>query len=111
VSLDVYLYATDLDGNQNEVYSANITHNLGRMADAAGMYEAMWRPEEIGATTAGQITDRLRDGLVALRETPVYFRTFNPANGWGSYEGLVRFTEEYLSACTTYPSARIETWR
>lgn len=28
-------------------YSANITHNLGRMADAAGLYYALWRPHEL----------------------------------------------------------------
>ncbi len=32
----------------NEVYSANITHNLGEMADKAGIYYALWRPEEKG---------------------------------------------------------------
>lgn len=31
----------------NEVYSANITHNLGRMAAEAGIYEALWRPGEL----------------------------------------------------------------
>jgi hypothetical protein len=40
------------EGRSNEVYSANITHNLGKMADEAGVYEALWRPEEIGVKTA-----------------------------------------------------------
>lgn len=28
-------------------YSANITHNLGAMADAAGIYLALWRPGQM----------------------------------------------------------------
>ncbi len=34
------------------VFEYNITHNLGVMADAAGIYEALWRPEEIKAIVA-----------------------------------------------------------
>jgi hypothetical protein len=26
------------------VYNANITHNLGKMAEKAGLYETLWRP-------------------------------------------------------------------
>ena len=29
------------------LYSANITHNLGEMADKAGLYEALWRPHRL----------------------------------------------------------------
>lgn len=32
----------------NDGYHANITHNLGKMAEAAGIYHALWRPDEIG---------------------------------------------------------------
>jgi hypothetical protein len=28
-------------------YQSNITHNLGSMAEAAGIYQALWHPEEI----------------------------------------------------------------
>src|SRR5690606_2662000 len=31
----------------NKVYSANITHNLGKMAYEAGIYEALWRPHRL----------------------------------------------------------------
>jgi hypothetical protein len=51
MSLDVWLTAT----RPCEVYSDNITHNLGEMADAAGIYKALWRPEEIGITKAAEL--------------------------------------------------------
>jgi hypothetical protein len=111
MSLDVYLYAPDVDGNEVCVYTGNVTHNLGKMADAAGVYQPMWRPEEIPVTHARDLLPLLSDGLTALAETPIYFQTFNPANGWGSYDGLVRFVREYRDACHFHPSARIETWR
>lgn len=95
----------------SEVYSANITHNLGRMAGAAGIYEALWRPEEIGITKAEQLIEPLAKGLALLREFPSRFRALNPPNGWGNYEGLARFVEDYLAACREYPEAKVNVWR
>lgn len=45
MSLDVYLEGPPVP---QDVFWANITHNLGRMADEAGIYKHLWRPEEIG---------------------------------------------------------------
>lgn len=45
MSLDFYLQY-EVDGNEVEVFSANITHNLGPMADEANIYHALWRPED-----------------------------------------------------------------
>jgi len=94
-----------------QVYWRNITHNLTTMADAAGLYRPMWRPEEIGIKTAAQLIDPLSDGLMALRDDPERFKKFNPENGWGTYEGLVSFVESYLDACKQYPDARIKVSR
>lgn len=90
-----------------KVYSANITHNLGKMADAAGLYEALWRPDECGVETASQLVGPLERGLAALEADPDRFRALNPANGWGSYEGLVRFVHAYLEACREHLQARV----
>ncbi len=93
------------------VYSANITHNLGRMANAAGIYQALWSPEEIGITTAEQLIQPLTDGLALLKSDPESFRAFNPKNGWGDYEGLIQFVEGYLEACKQYPLTTISASR
>ncbi len=94
-----------------EVYEANITHNLNRMADAAGIYQALWRPEEIGVTQAKQLIEPLRAGLAKLRSDPERFRAFNPSNGWGDYDGLVEFVANYLIACEEYPEATVRVSR
>ena len=46
MSLDVWLNAVV----KTQVFSANITHNLGKMADEAGIYKALWRPDEVEIT-------------------------------------------------------------
>jgi len=95
----------------NGVYQANITHNLNKMAGEAGIYQALWRPEEIGITKAAQLIDPLRDGLALLESDPERFKALNPSNGWGSYESLVEFVRKYLAACEKYPQARIKVSR
>jgi hypothetical protein len=91
----------------NWVYDDNITHNLNKMADEAGIYKALWRPEEINIYKAKDLIDLLREGLHVLKSDPERFKKFNPENGWGSYEGLVKFTQDYLNACYNYPDADI----
>ncbi len=95
----------------DEVYSSNVTHNLNTMADKAGIYEACWRPEEIGITKAGQLVPLLRDGLAKLRSEPGHYSQFNPKNGWGNYEGFVQWVASYLDACEQHPEAEVSVSR
>lgn len=95
----------------HEVFSRNITHNLNKMAAEAGIYEALWRPEEIGITTAEQLIDRLQAGIKWLEAKPDFFKQFNPSNGWGNYEGLVDFVRDYLKACKEHPKAIVRVSR
>ncbi|KKM44176.1 hypothetical protein LCGC14_1561940 [marine sediment metagenome] len=107
MSLDVYLEAT----RPTAVYSRNITHNLGEMADKAGIYKHLWRPEELNITKAVDLVDPLNKGLSRLKGDPEYYRKFNPDNGWGNYENLVEFVEEYIIACVENKDASISVSR
>lgn len=93
------------------VFQRNITHNLGLMAEAAGVYKALWRPEEIDCTYAGQLIPILKEGLRKLKVDPIKYKAMNPHNGWGDYEGLMEFVKTYLNACREYPEATIKVSR
>ena len=107
MSLDVYLTAV----RPTEVYSRNITHNLNKMAMEAGIYEALWRPEEIGIVRADQLIEPLTVGLEKLKADPEYYQKFNAPNGWGMYEHFVPFVEDYLQACKENPDAEVNVSR
>lgn len=100
----------EIDGGSC-VYSANITHNLSKMAQEAGICQALWMPEEIGITHAEQLIAPLCDGLALLNSDPARFRRLNPENGWGTYEGLAEFVAAYLAACEKWPMAEVSVWR
>ena len=107
MSLDVYL----TQDKPCTVFTSNITHNLTKMADEAGIYRALWRPHETGIRRADDLAHILKNGLDKLLERPEHFKQFNPENGWGDYDTLVRFVTEYIAACREFPEADVSVWR
>lgn len=121
-------YVFNPGGSRNSyIYTDNITHNLNTMADEAGLYEALWRPykllagynipendyeaeiefEDKNPVYAKDIINHLRIGLKNLVNNPEKYQKLNPENGWGSYEGLIEFTHNYLNACINNPDAQV----
>jgi hypothetical protein len=99
------------EGESSVVYWGNITHNLNKMAEEAGIYHYLWRPDIMMISTAGELIEPLHIGLTLLQGQPDRFKAFNPENGWGDYDGLVRFVSDYLSACEKYPMAKVSVSR
>lgn len=107
MSLDISLTAT----RPTIVFDYNITHNLNKMAEEAGIYYHLWRPEEIGITKAEHLIEPLTAGLSLLESEPDRFKKLNPENGYGNYEGFVSFVRSYLGACKENPDAIIHAYR
>lgn len=98
-------------GETDHVYSDHVTHNLLRMAAEADLAYALWYPEELGITKAKDLAPFLEEGLEKLRARKEILAQFNPDNGWGNYETLLEFVENYLRACEQYPKADVSVWR
>lgn len=107
MSLDVTLTAV----RRTAVFDANITHNLNEMAEAAGIYKHLWRPDEIGITHAAQLIEPLKVGLAAMRADPDKFRAFEPDNKWGTYDNFLPWIDRYLTACLEFPNAEVHVSR
>jgi hypothetical protein len=137
MSLDVTLYRNyhvsydggkTLEEKKEDLYSSNITHNLGKMANKAGIYEALWRPyqlkegynipdgdhdaeykfEEANPVRAYEIIPVIEKGLEDMIARPAHYKTFDSPNGWGMYVHFVPFIEEYLEALKKYPESFVE---
>lgn len=104
-------FQRDEEYETSEVYAANITHNLGRMAEEAGIYKHLWRPEEIGVTKASQLIEPLSIGVALMKREPERFIALSPANDWGSYDGFVPWIERYIAACCEFPEAEVSVSR
>lgn len=99
MSLDFYLTRVQ----ETQVFDANITHNLGEMARQAGIYQALWRPEELGIKTASELVPILEEGLLKLESDPHHYKKFDSPNGWGTYKHFVPFVRKVLEACKEFP--------
>lgn len=107
MSLDLYLERVQL----TTVFDANITHNLASMADKAGIYGCLWRPEENGIETAAQVAVLLRKAIADMKDRPDYYRQFEASNGWGLYDNFVPWCERVLAACEEFPDATVRASR
>lgn len=137
MSLDISLYrnyhvsydgGVTLEEKQEDVYSGNITHNLGKMAEEAGLYKALWRPYQLkegynipeddyeaeykyeveNPVRAHEIIPIIEKGLEDMIARPAHYKTFDSPNGWGLYKNFVPFIENYLEALKKYPESFIE---
>jgi len=107
MGLDITLTAT----RTVEVFDANITHNLTKMADAVGLYEPLWRPEECGVKTAEDLIPFLETGLDGLKLEPERFRSLEVGNGWGTYDDFIPWLEKLLKACKEDSDAQVQAFR
>lgn len=107
MSLDIYLETED----RHELFHTNITHNLNIMAQKAALYYPLWRPEEIGITTVTQLVGPLTYGIAKLTTRPSYFKMFDAANGWGTYDQFLPWLRNLLAACERYPKAFVRASR
>lgn len=115
MSLDVTL----LKVLPTEVFTGNITHNLGRMAsevilsNGQSLYSILWRPDECEPAYrfAEDISELLDEAFNILLADPEKFKQYNPPNGWGDYDGLVNFVYRYRNACWDNPDAELSVCR
>ncbi len=122
MSLDVHLsevtthtcahcgHVSEVESDQ-EVYWANITHNLNRMADEAGIYDCCWQPADHGITKAEQMISPLEAGIALMKSDRPRFEKFNAKNGWGTYDRFLPWLERYLEACRANPNAIVRASR
>lgn len=82
--------------------SFNYTYNTSPMLYEVGI---SWR--DLLGKPMTEVLPVLKDGLAKLQAKPEHFRTMNPANGWGSYDGLVEVLKEMILEFSEHPKATL----
>jgi len=98
-----------------KVHNMNLTHNLTSMAshvevgkDDLTLYDVLWRPDEHYMYHADDILPYVRTGLKELLHNPSKYEMYNPTNGWGSYDTLVKQVTELLFQLELHPQAYLQ---
>ena len=100
MSLDLTIYAVV----EAEVFDTNITHNLSRMWDVVGVYDALYESE---GKRPGDYIEVLRAGVADMEANPDKYEALNSPNGWGTYKHALPWLKEVLAAYEQYPDGRI----
>lgn len=102
----------EIEIETNEFWHGNITHNLREMAEEClsfegyyNLYDLLWRntQEPFTENYINAYIAHLSYCLYVLKNDPEHFKKFNPANGWGDYEQLCEFVEEFIRALMDMP--------
>lgn len=107
MSLDFYLdllVATGAKPMRQTVYMGNYTHNVRRMWELVGVYEALYKSD---GATARDLIPVFKEGCKTMRRRIAECRSMNPSNGWGDADGALRFLGKTTAACLRYPNAKV----
>lgn len=99
--------SASLSIDDREVWSYSMSDGLKPMAEAAGLYQVIWNPHELGFTHACQCIPALTSGVVALALDRMEFEEFNHRKDLYTYDDLLRFAQYFLNACRTWPMASV----
>ena len=80
------------------------------MAHEAGIYECLWRPNEHGYETAGDVAPVLSKGIADMEQDPERFKALDAENGWGTYEQWMPILQEMVKVIKRHPKAKIRAW-
>ncbi len=69
---------------------SGLTYNLSSMLKAGGI-----DLNKFDGEYPERIVDKLRSLRTQMIENPSRFKVHNPPNGWGDYEGCLRFVDEF----------------
>lgn len=94
---------------------SGMTYNCSPMFRQAGFYDAIKAPLDarmedkvVPATMVKDVVDLVRAGLKDMIDNADDYRKLNPSNGWGDYEGALKFTKELLDACERFPDGIVD---
>lgn len=107
MSLDLWIYAAvkcEICKHPNPgdriVFDRNVTHNLVRMWDKAGVYEALYLSD---GKRCGDYLPVLEKGLDNIQRRFSEYEELNPPNGWGSAQGALEFLTGVVIAVRENP--------
>ena len=90
-------------GNE-EIFDANITHNVVSMWEKAGCCEALYKSD---GQKAMDVRDIIVDAVVDMMKHKAEYKKLDSPNGWGIYEDAFKFLLSVAVACCDFPEAII----
>jgi hypothetical protein len=108
MSYDIWL-TTTVDTGAPEPLSITVVEVGNMTSNVSGM----WRKAlghslgDLDGRTAGDCTAALEQAVTAMDQDPEPYMAMEPANGWGSYDGALRYLRTLATGCAEHPKTVI----
>lgn len=104
MSYDIYLNIFTGNGEAMVAEVGNYTSNVSKMWN-----DAMGIPlSELDGKMAEDAIWYLEKGIFNMTNEPEHFKAMNPKNGWGDYNGALKYLEKFLEICREHPLTKVE---
>lgn len=110
MSYDVYLRINTGIDDTTVVDCGNYTGNIWEMYENAipavkeGIRGGLHRLHDMKAENTLSL---LQKAVQLMQDDKVFYRKFNPDNGWGNYEGALKFLQNILEQCEIHPACTV----
>lgn len=113
MSYDVYLKINTGKEMTTVVDVGNYTSNIGGMYQKAFSGDLQSQKEAHGIRCihdmkASDAAPYIQLAIVEMEDDPDDYKSMNPANGWGNYEGALKYLKDILQACEDHPECIID---
>lgn len=98
MSFDISIHVPGKHGTTSEEWDRNLTYNLSSMMREGGLILGNLDGERAGALVA-----TLQDLHKSMLDDPERYKAHNPPNGWGDYDGLLRFVHDFAVVAEAHP--------
>ena len=88
-----------------EIYEANVTYNLSDMYYKCIDTEYGYR--KLDGMKCDEALPILNNAIQDMITNAADYKKFNPANGWGSYDGLLKQMQQMRDCCEKNPDGII----
>ena len=107
MSYDVWI-VRELDGVEHMVAECgNYTSNVSPMWTLAlGTCNSLGTTIDLHPVT-DDLLPHLQRAITAMTDDPSPFVDLNPENGWGDYDGALRYLQRIAHDCRLHPGARV----
>lgn len=82
----------------------NYTWNVSPMYTEALGYTL----SELDGEKAKSVVGELQQGYMRMLDNPQKYKKMNPPNGWGDYEGALKYLRDLIVACQENPDCKID---
>jgi len=89
-----------------EIDCGNYTSNMSGAWDHAGI-----SLRDADGMPADHLAKKIREGVAKIEADPAFYKSFEPANGWGNVERMLAWLNQIRFRCEQFPTARVRVCR